>query len=232
MKHLTVLRVCSIVFASSLEAAAEAPCKKCERLFDGRSFAGWIDDSEGAWVVRDGALRGLGTSTGPLYTREDFGDFRLVFTVRQVGPGHKPNILVWGQRPAPGERGSRTLDAIQVQPPWGSMWDYRKGRNDDPMKSGLAVRVAPKPAHSPNEWSRCEVLARMATGSLRVACCELEEAATCDGVEIVRFTDPSAARKGPLGLQTHNTGQEQEYKDIWVERDPPKDELVTVPKRP
>lgn len=124
-----------------------------------------------------------------------------------------------GRRPSPGESGTRTLDAIQVQPPWGGMWDYRPGRNDDPLKRGLAVRVAPKPTTPPEDWSRCEVLARVATGTLRVA---------CGGVEIVRFTDPSAARVGPIGLQTHNTGQVQEYRDIWVERDPTADALVTV----
>jgi len=199
------------------------------RLFDGKTFAGWIDDSNGSWVVADGALRGLGRSTGPVYTKEDYGDFRLIFTSRQVGPGHKPNILMWGARPGPGQEGSRTLDAIQFQPPWGAMWDYRPGKNDDPMKSGLATRVAPKPTMSSHEWTRCEVLARLATGTLRFACCALGDDDTCDAVEIVRFVDPAAARKGPIALQTHNTGQEQEYRDLWIEADPARDDLVTVP---
>ena len=210
-------------------AAPSPPCPRCVRLFDGASFAGWIDDSNGSWDIRDGAFHALGTATGPLYTVGDYGNFRLFFTVRQIGPGHKPNLLVWGKRPAPGEVGSRTLSAIQIQPPLGSMWDYREGRDDDPMKSGLATRLGPKPAFDPEAWSRCEILAKLATGTLRIACCPLGVDGTCQADELARFVDPTAAQVGPIGLQTHNKGQVQEYKDIWIEADPTDDDLLMVP---
>ena len=211
------------------EGQGTPPCPRCVLLFDGRSFAGWIDDSQGSWEIREGAFHGLGKTTGPLYTATDYGDFRLLFTVRQIGPGHKPNMLVWGKRPSPGEKGSRTLGAIQFQPPLGSMWDYREGRDDDPMKTGLAERMVPKPAFDPEAWSRCEVLAKMSTGTLRFACCPLTDAPTCSAQEMVRFVDPTAAQVGPIALQTHNRGQVQEYKDIWIEPDPTDDDLVLVP---
>ena len=42
------------------------------------------------------------------------------------------------------------------------------------------------------------------------------------------FNDPAAGRKGPFGLQMHNKGLFDEYKDIRIEENPTEDKLITT----
>jgi hypothetical protein len=114
------------------------------------------------------------------------------------------------------------LGAIQLQPPNGSTWDYRPGKNNS---GGQFVTKVPHPSFDNKQWSRCEILGRKATGQLRMACCQ---PIPCKGVEVVRFTDPTAARSGPIGLQVHNSGLHDEYKDISIEENPTVNDLITT----
>jgi hypothetical protein len=68
-----------------------------------------------------------------------------------------------------------------------------------------------------------EILANLKTGTLRVA---------VDGREIARYKDkdPRRLTAGPLAMQRHGGGG-SEYKDIFVERDPTEDRLLTVGAR-
>lgn len=88
-------------------------------------------------------------------------------------------------------------------------------------RPGTLTRVVPKPAHSYHDWHVCEILARLATGELRVA---------VDGVEITRYKhgDPTVLKRGPIGMQLHAAKAEMEYKDIKLEADPKDDRLLTV----
>jgi hypothetical protein len=40
---------------------------------------------------------------------------------------------------------------------------------------------------------------------------------TCKGVEVLQFTDKTAGRVGPLALQVHNSGIQDEYRGLYVE---------------
>lgn len=193
--------------------------KKLRPLFDGRTLAGWNGDPS-VWTIVDGALHGIGKS-GQIFSNGDYGDFRLIVTSRVVTPDGNPNanhlgIVFWGDRPESGKW--NLAGALQVQPPHGSMWDYRTNKNVAP---GTLTRVVPKPAHSYHDWHVCEILAHLATGELRVA---------VDGVEITHYKhgDPSMLKRGPIGLQLHAAKAEMEYKDIKIETDPPEDRLITV----
>jgi hypothetical protein len=51
-----------------------------------------------------------------------------------------------------------------------------------------------------------------------MACCPLQAGqATCKGVEVLDFTDKTAGQVGPLAIQIHNSGIQDEYKSLYVE---------------
>ena len=185
-------------------------------LFDGKTFEGWEYDPA-AWTIENGSLHGT-AKYGQVFTKGDYGDFRLIVTSRVVFPeentgwGHL-GILFWGNRPPPGQWGM--AGAFQVQPPHGAMWDYLVNKDVRP------VRVVPRLGLQYKDWHTAEVLARLKTGEVRMA---------VDGVEIVRHKDPdpTVRKRGPIGFQIHSGKSIVEYKDVKVEVDPKEDVLVTV----
>jgi hypothetical protein len=201
-------------------AAPETPASRLVPLFDGTSLDGWEYDPN-VWKIVDGSMQGTG-KYGQIFTKGDYGDFRLIVTSRvtepreNTGHGHL-GVLFWGDRPAPGTWG--TARAFQVQPPHGAMWDYRTNKDVRPE------RVIPRQGLLYRDWHTAEILARLATGEVRMA---------IDGVEIVRHTDPDPTtfKRGPIGMQLHSAKSVMEYKDIKIEVDPREDRLITVTAAP
>jgi len=189
-------------------------------LFDGKTLTGW-DCNPANWSVADGAMRGTGAWCLAL-TKDDYGSFRLLVTSRVVlpevnnGSAHL-GILFWGERPAAGNYTPRHTGMLNLQPPYGSIWDYGTNKNI-PVE-----HIIPKNDNRLrwHDWHTSEVLANLRTGEIRMA---------VDGVELMRFkaSDPSLLKKGPIALQVHSGKSVVEYKDIKVEVDPPDDRLVTV----
>jgi hypothetical protein len=215
---LTLTVVSSIACASHTPPATTTSpsTSKAAVLFDGKTLTGWEYDPS-AWTVENGALHGT-AKYGQIFTKGDYGDFRLVVTARVVVPeentgwGHL-GVLFWGRRPEPGKW--VTAGALQVQPPHGAMWDYAVNKDVRP------VRVIPRLGLAYHDWHTTEILCRLKTGEVRMA---------VDGVEIVRYTDPDpgARRAGPIGFQIHSAKSVVEYKNVRVETDPKDDVLVTV----
>lgn len=50
-----------------------------------------------------------------------------------------------------------------------------------------------------------------------MACCQLTGDAPCKAVEVLQFQDKTAGQVGPLALQCHNSGIEDEFKDLYFE---------------
>jgi hypothetical protein len=197
-------------------------CPKCRPLFDGKNLDQWKQAAEGAWIVKNGAMASTGKAADA-WTKEDFGNYRIFFSVRQIMGNHQPGVLFFGNRN--GDMPARGLQGIQVQPPNGYTWDYRPGKNNS---GGNLFTKLPHPKLDVKQWSQCEVLVKD-TGELRVACCQLTGTAPCKGVEQLRFKDPAAAgKKSPFGIQMHNGGLFDEYKDIYVEPDPTEDDLLSI----
>ena len=188
-------------------------CTKCTPIFDGKTLDGWEHrGAADAWLVKDGALASNG-KPNDIWTKEDFGSFRIFFKVRQVMGNHKPDVIFFGTRPAPGAQPRRGLGGAQFQPPNGGSWDYGAG--------GTFMRPM-NPMWNANNWHQCEVLVKEA-GSFRAACCPVA-ATPCKGIEVLRWT--GKGKKAPFGIQMHNPGLFDEYKDIMVERDPAVDDLL------
>lgn len=190
---------------------APPPCPRCVRIFDGKTWEGWVHDPAN-WTIVDGAMRGFGRGARAAFTRADYGSFRLIVTSRMapVNNDHL-GVLFWGPRPDPGSVAYNRN--IQVQPPHGAMWDYFENRN-------LPRENVARGSRDFESWNTAEILANLSLGTLRVA---------VDGKEITRYQDRDRGRLwvGPIGMQKHGGGG-SEYKDIFVEADPTEDKLYTV----
>jgi hypothetical protein len=195
-------------------AAGEAPygCSGCKRLFDGKTLDGWVT-VEGAWVVKDGALASTGKAND-IFTKEDIGDARIFFQVRQISGNHKPCTTLFGNRPA-GTSGSRGLSGAQFQPPNGANWDYGVG--------GTFKRLV-NPNFDVTKWHQCEIIIKEA-GSFRAACCPYDAATACKGVEVLQWT--GKGKKFPFDIMMHNGGLMDEYREIWIEPSPTVDGFLS-----
>jgi hypothetical protein len=201
-------------------------CPRCKQIFDGKTLDGWEQSPAGSFVVKAGAIASTGKGAHA-WTKEDYGEFRIFFTVRQVSGDHKPCTTLFNTRPAAGKAPARGLSGIQFQPPLGGSWDYRPGKNSAPDATHWMYPM-PRPTFDVKKWHRCEILARASTGEFRGACCEIEGKDSCKGQEVLHYKDATAGKKGPFALMMHNGGLFDEYKDIWLETDPVGDELVST----
>src|SRR6266478_339194 len=125
-------------------------------LFDGNTLDGWESNSN-AWMVKDGAMASTGAGRGVIYTRRDYGNFRLIFDMRHVSgqPDHQACILIFCTRPPNDQKGLDARGGIQFQPPNGGHWDYRPGHNNG---GGTEFTKLPHPKFDPQEWSQVELL--------------------------------------------------------------------------
>jgi hypothetical protein len=203
-----------------------ALCPKCKQVFDGKTLDGWEQSPAGSFVVKEGAIASTGKGAHA-WTKDDYGEFRIFFTVRQISGDHKPCTTLFNTRPAAGKAPTRGLSGIQFQPPLGGSWDYRPGKNSGPDATHW-MYPSPRPMFDVKKWHRCEILARASTGEFRGACCEIEGKDSCKGIEVLHYKDATAGKKGPFALMMHNGGLFDEYKDIWIETDPVGDELVST----
>lgn len=196
--------------------------KRLNRLLLEDAFPAELAQSPAsAWVVKDGALASTGAGRGVIYTREDFSHYRVVFQVRQIAGNHVPGVLVFGQRPAPGELGLDALGAIQFQVPRGGHWDYRPGINQAGEKFTRPVRIG----FDLKQWAQVELLVNAKTGRARMA---VAQPVGSKAVEILDFDDLAAARPGPFALQMHNAGLFDEFRDLRIELDPKDERLITT----
>jgi hypothetical protein len=177
-----------------------------------------------SWIVKDGAMASMGAGRGTIYTKEEYGNYRLIFTLRHISgqPDHAPCILIFCTAPPAGEKGLDALGGIQFQPPNGGSWDYRPGKNNS--GKGLFTRLV-NPKFNPHEWHRVELLVNAETGTARMAVAQPPDV---KAVEVLDFNDPTAAKKGPIVWQMHNKGLFDEFRDVRIEVDPKEDRLITA----
>jgi hypothetical protein len=95
-----------------LSASAQAHLKKMTPIFNGRTLSGWVSPTN-AWTVKDGAMASLGAGRGVIHTRREYGNYRLIFTMRHVSgqPDHQACVLIYGQAaPITGHLPNSVLD--------------------------------------------------------------------------------------------------------------------------
>jgi hypothetical protein len=180
-------------------------------MFDGKTLTGWTAAKSGEWVVKNGAIHGTGIARGWIYYNKQVGSFRWIFNVRQIVGNHYPTVLIWGTT-APIRD---ALSALQFGVPNGNHWDYRPGHNN---YGNSFFKTIAHTHINVNNWAQCEIDADQTTGTAKMACCPLSAGATtCKAVEVLTFVDKTAGRVGPLAIQVHNAGIQDEYKSLYVE---------------
>ncbi|MEZ6142917.1 MAG: DUF1080 domain-containing protein [Zavarzinella sp.] len=210
------------------EAPVVAPKKgesKTIELFDGKTTTGWIGYEE-LWSVQDGAI--VGKNIKPLkfstylLTKDNYSDFRLVFSSKLVTSEMHSGVAFWGEvRPSVSknpetDRTKFTYAGHLVMHPsgWG-MYDLF-GRNGLPVSGAPAKKVGKQ-----HDWNDIEILAQ--GNRVRVA---------VNGVAVVDWRDPEPERikEGPIGLQLHSNSvpQEIQFKGLKLETFPKEDKLITV----
>jgi hypothetical protein len=195
------------VSASGVAPAATPPYGDANlvSMFNGTDLTGWTASAAGEYVVTNSAIHSTGKDRGWIYyNKQQVGSFRWIFTERQyknTGAAHEPDVLFWGTTDPIRD----ALSALQFRPPNGQYWDYRPGHNDD--GNGEFTQY-PHTAIPTGQWTTCEVIGDQTTGTAQMA---------CGGVKVVSFKDATAGRVGPLAIQTHNSGIQDEYKDLYVE---------------
>lgn len=227
--------------AKPAEALSQATLDKIAAMtpiFDGKTLDGWKASTRGvnemdvskAWTVKDGALSSLGAGRGVLYTAKQYGNYRIIFTVRHnpLHPGdlhptdHQACVLVYCHEPTEEQPALDALGGVQFVPNGGGGgWDYRPGKNNGGR--GLYSRVS-RAKFNAGEWSQVEILVNT-NGTVRMA---VAQPPGTKATEILDFNDPTAGRVGPFALQMHNAGLHDDYKDIRIEENPKEDKLVTT----
>lgn len=195
------------------DAAPAGPSTGLQKIFDGTSLEGWTMSPAASWVIKDGAMVSTGAGRGYIFTKNDYKHYRLIFSLKPGGTGgHAPTILLFNTRPPPA---LDALGGIQFQPPGGSHWDYRPGKN----KSGDGFTKAGSAGPAVNGWHTCELVVNGELGEAKMA---------CNGKDVIHYKDATAAKIGPWAIQTHNKGITDAYKDISVEDNITSDEYTTV----
>ena len=212
----------SVKVRPSLSVATQAKIGKMPPLFDGKTFNGWVSGTN-AWTVTNGAMASLGAGRGVIYTKREFGNYRLIFKMRHVSgkPDHEACVLIYGTTPPAGQKGLDALGAIQFQPPNGGHWDYRPGHNNSGKE--LFKRL-PHSKFNSHEWAQVELLVNT-NGTARMA---VAQPVGTKAIEVLDFNDPTAGKPGPIAWQMHNKGLFDEYKDVRIEENPSEDRLITA----
>ncbi len=176
------------------------------------------------WMVKNSAMASTGTGRGVIYSANDYGHFRLMFTMRHVSgnPDHQACVLIFCSRPAQDGKPLDALGGIQFQVPNGGHWDYRPGMNN---AGGPEFTQPAKGRFDIHEWSRVEIVADASRGIARMA---VAQPPGSKAVEVLDFKDPAAGKVGPIAWQMHNAGLFDEYKDVTIEIDPKDNDLITV----
>jgi hypothetical protein len=207
--------------ASANPAGAQDRESKTIELFNGKDLKGW-SGHEKYWSVKNGVI--VGKNSEPvkvstyLVTDEEYGDFRLLATVKLVRSEMHSGLALWG-RLAPEKGDKYTYGGLLVMFPsdWG-LYDLY-GRNGIGDVSGEPAKKIGKQ----HDWNELEILAR--GNRLRVA---------ANGVEIMDWTDPQRtdAKAGPIGLQLHSNNEPQEvhFKNLKLTTFPD-DRLITLKKK-
>jgi hypothetical protein len=201
----------ALLFTASLVSSFAASIP----LSDGKTFAGWIGDTNKTWRIEDGAFVGGSlTKMVPrnefLRTERPFTNFILKVKFKLVGTNGFVNGGVQ-IRSQPATQPTNEMVGYQCdigEGWWGAIYD--ESRRNKVLIKPDANDV--KKAVKLNDWNEYLIEARGQTVETSI-----------NGVKMVRYTetDETLAQYGMIGLQVHGNGvTEVRYKDIVIEELP------------
>ena len=192
-------------------------------LFNGTTLAGWaqvpVTSGDTTFDVNatDRAIETTGQTRGFIYTTNKYAFYRVIYSVKQNLYLHFPTVLFFGYSTT-----ADAMDGMQFQLPKDYAWDYRPGKNESPT-TGLHTYGSPDPS-TPNEllntWFRCELLVNSTNSTGPTA----DSAAAILGgtaQHVMSITDATITNiPCPFAIQCHQSGVDDEYKDILIEVNP------------
>jgi hypothetical protein len=203
MKSVVVLAL-----AASLISLLAAPVP----LSDGKTFQGWVGDTNKTWRIEDGAFVGGSLDKKVprnefLRTERQFTNFVLRLKVKLIGTNGFVNggVQIRSQ-PAtkpPNEMVGYQCDVGEGW--WGKLYDETRRNKVLISPESNAVKKAIKP----NEWNDYRIRAEGKRIQIAI-----------NGVNMIDYTEPddSIPQHGMIGLQVHGGGvAEVSYKDITIE---------------
>lgn len=238
---LVLVGICTLVLATADSLSAGGKDKKAPEvppregksetinLFNGKNLDGWEGYAD-LWSVKDGVIvarndKPLKVSTY-LFTKQNFTDFRLVFSAKLAVSEMHSGVALWGKKFVPKEvkdpvadRAEHTYQGHLVMFPsgWGLYDLYRRAGGINP---GADIRNVAIKAGKQHDWNDMEVLAQgnrirlVVNGKLALDW---------------RDPDPKLVGAGPIALQLHsnNVPQEVQFKGLVLTTFP-ENKLVTV----
>jgi hypothetical protein len=175
-------------------------------LFNGRSLAGWIEDTPGIWSVRDGMIVGRHKDlqyNDFLRTKREYSNFVLKLSFRLVGGEGNSGVQI-RSKPVPGSHEVAGYQAdISSRHCWGCLYDEARRR-----KFLADATPASRAALRPDGWNEMIITAqgsRVTVDLNGVRAAEYEE------------TDPAIEPRGILALQVHGgLPVEVHFKDLLI----------------
>jgi hypothetical protein len=168
---------------------------------------------EGAWVIKEGALASTGKAND-IFTKEDIGDARIFFQVRQIKGDHKPCTTLFGNRPGRHQRQPRPVGRA-VPAAQRRLLELRRGRHLQAPRQPELRRQAVAPVRDRHQGGRL-VPRRLLP---------------------LRRREPLQGRRGPavdrqgkkfpFDIMMHNGGLFDEYREIWIETSPKEDGFLS-----
>lgn len=202
----------TIAFALVLSVAALAQAEVL--LSNGKTFAGWMGDTNKTWRIEDGAFVGGKAGTRVprnefLRTTRDFTNFVLHVKFKLVGTeGFVNGGVQIRSQPAknpPNEMVGYQCDLGEGW--WGALYDESRRNKVLVKPSEAAVKAVQR-----NDWN--EYVIRAEGKRIRTS---------INGTPMIDYTEPDDAipQFGQIGLQVHGGGvTEVFYKDITIEELP------------
>lgn len=198
----------ALLFTASLISSFAASIP----LSDGRTFAGWIGDTNKTWRIEDGAFVGGSLSKMVprnefLRTERQFTNFILKVKFKLVGTNGFVNGGVQ-IRSQPATKPTNEMVGYQCdlgEGWWGALYD--ESRRNKVLIKPDAEDV--KQAIKRNDWNEYVIRAENKTIKTSI-----------NGVKMIDYTEPdeSLPQFGLIGLQVHGGGMtEVRYKDITIE---------------
>ena len=203
--------IIALVFAASLVATTAALVP----LADGKTFHGWIGDTNKTWRIVDGAFVG-GTLKEKvprnefLRSEKQYTNFilRLKFKITGTNGFVNGGVQIRSQ---PAKNPTNEMVGYQCdlgEGYWGALYDESRRNKILIQPDARDVRKALRPG----EWNEYLIRARGRTIEVAI-----------NGVKMVNYTEPDDAipQFGFIGLQVHGNGAtEAGYKDIAIQELP------------
>lgn len=202
MKFLVSLLV-AIAFVTGCQTKSEAP--KYERIFDGRTSAGWDGDFDKTWRIRDGAFVGGSLETTVprnefVATAAQYTNFVLRLEFKLLGSDGFVNAGVQVRSQRVPNHHEMVGYQVDIGDPtwWGSIYDESR-RNKVLAQADI------------NEVNK--ILRRGEWNSYEIRCEGKRVRAYINGLMTVDYTEPDAAipQFGRIGLQVHGGGKAEVY---------------------